>query len=95
MDGSFDYVSGNCNSSRIDIKRVKGFGDRYYLVTIYSKKNRGGGSEFLGVIKKRTLTVYRGTKLHGSSMETAGLIVFNSDGISVSTDGKTCIYRRR
>lgn len=93
--GRFYYISGNCRSRRIDIKRVEGFGDKYYLIEIFKDKSTGKGKEFLGVVKERRLTIYKGTKLYGDNLKTAGTIIFRGDIITVSSEGKNCIYGRR
>ncbi len=93
--GRYYYISGNCKSGRIDIKRVKGFGDKYYLIEIFKDKSTGKGKEFLGVVEERRLVIYKGTKLYGDNLKTAGTIIFEGDVITVSSDGKNCTYRRR
>jgi hypothetical protein len=95
IGGSFDYISGNCKSRHIEIKKVKGFGDKYYLIKIFKKKGSPGGREFLGVVNGKRLTVYKGTKLYGDDLKTAGIVIFRGDTITVDSEGKSCIYGRR
>ncbi len=95
MEGSYEYISGNCESTRIDITKVKGFGDKYYLIKIFQKRGAGSGKEFLGVVEGRRLTIYKGTKLYGDDLKTAGIIIYKGDTIAVHSEGKSCIYGRR
>jgi hypothetical protein len=95
MGGSFEYISGNCESRRIDITKVRGFGDKYYLIKVFNKKGAPGGREFLGVVKGERLTIYKGTKLYGKNLKTAGTVIYKGDTITVYSDGKSCIYGRK
>lgn len=95
LSGSFEYISGRCESRRIDIKKVRGFGNRYYLIKIFRKDDSRRVKEFLGVVNGKKLTIYKGTNLYGDDLKIAGIINYNSDTISVHSDGKRCIYGRR
>jgi hypothetical protein len=95
MGGSYEYISGDCQSRRIDITKIRGFGEKYYLIKIFQKKGSRSGREFLGVVKGKRLTIYKGTKLYGEDLKTAGTVILQGDTITVSTDGKSCIYGRR
>lgn len=77
--GLYFYSSGPCTSKSVYLKKVKGFGDKYYLVTIYGEDN-AGGNEFLGT--------YNGTRIEVEN----GTIILKGKSIEVVSGGKKCIY---
>ena len=77
--GLYSYSSGPCKSKTIALKKVQGFGDKYYLVTIYGEDNPGG-NEFLGT--------YDGTRIEVES----GTVILKGESIEVLSGGKRCIY---
>ena len=79
--GFYTYSSGPCNSRTVALKKVQGFGDKYYLVTIY-REGKPGGDEFLGLIKGKRIEVENGAvEIKGKSIE-------------VIAGDKRCIYIR-
>ena len=80
--GSFKIDRGDCSSEYITLKRVQGFGDKYYLVTIYRNEASGKGKEFLGVIKQNVITI-----------DTSSITV-KSDSLQVISGDKDCIYKK-
>ena len=77
--GLYFYTSGPCKSKTVSLKKVKGFGDKYYLVTIYGEDNPGG-NEFLGT--------YNGTMIEVEN----GTVILKGESIEVVSGGKKCIY---
>lgn len=77
--GEFYYSSGPCKSRIVVLKKVQGFGDKYYIVTIYGEKSPGG-TEFLGTINGKRIEVENGAvEIKGKSIE-------------VISGDKKCIY---
>lgn len=79
--GFYSYISGPCKSKTISLKKVHGFGDKYYLVTIYGEDNQGG-NEFLGT--------YDGGKIEVEN----GTVILKGESVEVVSEGKRCIYMR-
>ena len=79
FSGTYTYQSGPCESDRVVLKKVQGFGDKYYLVTIYGKSSPGG-MEFLGTISGRKIELQNGS------------VIIKDDKIEVISGNKSCIY---
>jgi hypothetical protein len=77
--GSYTYSSGPCKSRTVSLKKVQGFGDKYYLVTIY-REGKQGGDEFLGSIKGKRIEVENGA------------VEIKDKSIEVISGSKRCIY---
>lgn len=77
--GLYSYSSGPCKSKTVSLKKVQGFGDKYYLVTIYGEDNPGG-NEFLGT--------YDGARIEVEN----GSVILKGKSIEVVSGGKKCIY---
>jgi|GEM_PF-2315653 len=83
FSGAFKKTSGNCKNNYIILKKVQGFGDKYYLVKLYKdSKLLVKDSEFLGVIKGDKIYVEDGT------------IVITKKSLIVQVREKKCIYER-
>ena len=79
FSGTYTYESGACESGTITLKKVQGFGDKYYLVTVYGK-SFPGGREFLGTIDGRRIDLLNGT------------VIIEDGRIEVISGNKSCIY---
>ena len=79
FSGTYTYQSGACESGTIILKKVQGFGDKYYLVTVYGK-SFPGGREFLGTIDGNKIELQNGTVIIGDGI------------IEVISGSKSCIY---
>lgn len=79
FSGTYTYQSGSCESDTIVIKKVQGFGDKYYLVILYSKSSPGG-MEFLGTISGKKIELQNGS------------VIIKEDKIEVMSGNKSCIY---
>ena len=77
--GIYTYQSGACESGTITLKKVQGFGDRYYLVTVHGK-SFPSGKEFLGTIDGKKIELQNGT------------VVIEDGRIEVISGSKSCIY---
>jgi hypothetical protein len=77
--GFYTYSSGPCESRTVSLKKVKGFGDKYYLVTVYGESNPEG-KEFLGSIKGKRIEVGNGS------------VIIKDKSIEVISGSKRCIY---
>lgn len=77
--GTYTYKSGACESGTISLKKVQGFGDKYYLVTVYGK-SFPGGKEFLGAIEGKKIELQNGT------------VIVEEGRIEVISGSKSCIY---
>ena len=81
--GYYYHAEGPCSSRVIHLKKVQGFADKYYIVTLYGnpaispEKN-----EYLGVIKNNKIKV------------DSGYIHLSEGGIVVTVSGKRCFYRK-
>ncbi len=76
--GSYKLKDGNCISKNITLKKVSGFGNKYYLVHIQDKSFET--KEFLGVIKGNRITV------------DSGIIILENNSIRVEVGKKRCLY---
>lgn len=79
--GTYTYQSGACESGTITLTKVQGFGDKYYLVTVYGK-SFPSGKEFLGTIDGRKIELQNGT------------VIIEDGKIEVISGSKSCIYVR-
>ncbi|MFC1670151.1 hypothetical protein ACFL20_07130 [Spirochaetota bacterium] len=101
FSGKYKKISGKCKSNYISLKKVRGFGNKYYTVTIYRenmvlKKDEPGkyGWEFLGVINGSTITIYSGTKLKRKSQKVEAVITVTGANLHIAASGKDCTYQR-
>lgn len=79
FSGTYTYQSGPCESDAVVLKKVQGFGDKYYLVIIYGK-SFPGGMEFLGTISGEKINLQNGS------------VIIKDDKIEVISGNKSCIY---
>ncbi len=79
FSGTYAYQSGPCESGTITLTRVQGFGDKYYLVTVYGKSSPSG-KEFLGTIEGGKIELQNGT------------VIIEDGKIEVISGSKSCIY---
>ena len=79
FSGVFTYSSGGCKDGTIVIKKVMGFGDKYYLVTLYNE-DKPSGSEFLGTVSGNRIDLQNGS------------ILMKDGAIEVTSGGKKCLY---
>lgn len=81
--GTFFLSEGPCTNEYIYMKKVAGFGDKYYIVKPYRKnQNPEGVKEFLGVIKGDKI------RIDGST------ISVGSGRLVIKARDKRCIYKR-
>ncbi len=79
FSGTYTYQSGPCESGTITLTKVQGFGDKYYLVTVYGK-SFPSGKEFLGTIDGKKIELQNGT------------VIIEDGRIDVISGSKSCIY---
>jgi hypothetical protein len=95
--GEYRLQGGDCSSKIIDLKKVSGFGEKYYLIYIDEGSVSSFRKEFLGVIDKKMrnrLIIYSGTRLNRQEMNIEGYIIISGNQLSVKTTDKTCAYSR-
>jgi len=79
FSGTYTYQSGACESGTIILRKVQGFGDKYYLVIVYGA-SFPGGKEFLGTIDGNRIELRNGT------------VIIKDGKIEVVSGSKNCIY---
>lgn len=93
--GMYKKIHGPCTHPYIHITKMEGFTGKYCLVSLKQQnKPNEKGNQFLGVIEDHTITFYTGTRLHGSKLRISGRISINGNRVTVTTDGKRCIYEK-
>jgi len=84
FSGIYEKTDGDCRSRFIELKKMQGFGSRYYLVIIYEKNINGSkGQEFLGVIRENEIRVK------------SGQIILEGRGLKVFSGNKKCSYKKK
>ena len=89
--GKFKKISGKCINEYISIKKVKGFGQKYYLVIIHKS---GRNKEFLGVIENNRITIHSGTRLKQKRLNVDAVITLYGKSLEIVTPEKRCSYKR-
>ena len=81
--GVFQLRGGECSSLFVKLQKVKGFADKYYIVTVYKDTYKDSqGTEFLGVIDDNIITLKSGT------------VIIHDDSIEIMAGTKKCLYQR-
>jgi len=80
--GHYYLADGDCGKKIVSLKKVQGFLDRYYTVTLRDGVN-DRGTEFLGVIKGNIITIRKAS------------IVLGKGSIRVTASGKDCLYESK
>jgi len=81
--GIYILKEGNCSNKYIELKRVAGFGKKYYLIYPYNTPGSAAKhKEFLGVVKGNTITINGAT------------ISIYSGMIEVRAGNKFCKYKK-
>ena len=80
--GSYALSSGPCRTRYIRLTKVKGFADKYYVVTLIEGNSSSRGKEFLGVVNENIILVDN------------GIITVKNGLLEVKSGNRICLYRK-
>ena len=90
--GMYKKISAACPDVFIEVKRLQGFGDKYYFISIYKVPGKQLEWELQWILQDKAMVINSLTKRGDSVLDMSEEITFDGNSLKINLNGNLCMY---